>query len=293
MVNVGRDRAAAPSLGGTLLGALYLTHPFPVVMNAVPAALFMYMASTDVSVGRLMTLAVSVAATHGSFGSLNDYCDFELDRAAKPSKPLVRGLVSRRFALSEAVVLGVIGLFLSQALNWLAVCFAAAVLLAGVWYDVAAKGTILSWVPYAVFIPSLPLWGFAAAGKFEPLLLLAYPLGALLSLGLNLTNTLPDLEDDVAHGIHGLAHRLGLKGGLLLSWISFAGAMIGLAAASPLLGNDWRILAPGLGAGALLLIVMVGDYALFGSRRSLKRMWYVSAFLCAMVGLAWVASLSR
>ncbi|MBI2202516.1 MAG: UbiA family prenyltransferase [Candidatus Rokubacteria bacterium] len=285
-------RSATMQVARRLLGACCLVHPFPVLMNAVPATAFMYMASPEVHGGRLVTFAFAVVATHGSFGALNDFCDFELDRAAKPSKPLVRGLVSRSFALALAVVLGVVGLILSQSLNWATFGFGLAVLIAGVWYDLGAKGTILSWVPYAIFIPSGPLWGFAAAGRFEPFLLLAYPLGALVALGLNVSNTLPDLAEDVHHGIRGLPHMMGVERGLRLSWASFAAAMIGFAAASPLLGNDWRILAPGLGVGVLLLVAMIVDYAMFASR-SLKRTWYASAFLAVLVGFAWVASLPR
>jgi hypothetical protein len=46
-----------------------------------------------------------------------------------------------------------------------AVCaiIAIVVLAAGIWYDLGAKGTVFSWVPFAIFIPSLPLWGFAGA----------------------------------------------------------------------------------------------------------------------------------
>jgi hypothetical protein len=84
-----------------------------------------------------------------------------------------------------------------------AVCaiIAIVVLAAGIWYDLGAKGTVFSWVPFAIFIPSLPLWGFAGANKFEPMLLLAYPLGAPISLALNVSKTLPDPSHILQEGI--------------------------------------------------------------------------------------------
>jgi 4-hydroxybenzoate polyprenyltransferase len=285
-----------PAPGGLwnkLLGILDLTHPFPMIMNAVLAGLFMYMASPNVAFPHLLVLVLSVAGIHGSFGSLNDYCDYALDKVTKPAKPLVRALTTPRFALSQALILAVAGLSLSLALNWLSACFAALVLGTGVWYDVWAKGTLLSWMPYAVSIPSLPLWGFAAAGRFEGVLLLAYPLGVLLSLGLNVANTLPDRDADVAHGLRGLVHRLERTHALLLEWSSFAGAMLGFAVVAPLVRNDWTILGPGLALGVLLLLFMIGDYVIFRSPQSLKRNWYASALLSAVAGLAWVASLPR
>src|SRR6266699_4103989 len=67
-----------------LLSILDLTHPFPMIMNALLAGLFMYMASPNVAYGRLLVLVLSVAGIHGSFGSLNDYCDYPLDKVTKP-----------------------------------------------------------------------------------------------------------------------------------------------------------------------------------------------------------------
>jgi 1,4-dihydroxy-2-naphthoate octaprenyltransferase len=112
-----------------------------------------------------------------------------------------------------------------------AVCaiIAIVVLAAGIWYDLGAKGTVFSWVPFAIFIPSLPLWGFAGANKFEPMLLLAYPLGAPISLALNVSNTLPDIDEDLAGGVRGLAHQLGTLRALWVTWSAFAAAIAGLA----------------------------------------------------------------
>ncbi len=262
-----------------------------MLMNALPAALFMAFASSPIHFGAVAMLFASVACVHGAIGTFNDYRDEDLDRRSKPSKPLVRGWVTRRHAWVQTLLLATIGVALSLALGLLPAVFAIAVLAAGLWYDLAAKGTVVSWVPFAIFIPSLPLWGFAAAGKFAPVLLLAYPLGVLISLGLNVSNTLPDLEEDRAFGVSGLAHKLGTRRALLLAWGAFAGAIAGLALAAPLIGNNPKVLYPGLGMGALLLALMITDRLVFRSSASLKRGWYVSAVLSVVVGLAWVASL--
>ena len=272
--------------------AVQLTQPFPtVLLQALPATLFMWVAQPVTNFPRLLQLFAAVIALYGSIGALNDYCDYPLDKLSKPRKPLVRGLVSLRFALWESAILALAGIWLSVELNALTTVFSVLILALGIWYDFRAKRSLWSWVPYAVGIPTLPLWGFAAAGRFEPVLLLAYPFGMLLSVGLNISNTLPDHDADAAFGLRALTHRLKLWHAILLAWGLFAATMLGFVAAAPLVRNDWRILGPGLAAGAVLLLIMIADYALFRSRQSLKRGWGLSGLLGIVVGLAWVASL--
>lgn len=273
-------------------GAFHLTQPFEtVLLQAVPATLFMWLASPAVGIGRLSMLFFAVIAIYGSVGALNDYCDYSLDEITKPNKPLVQGLVTKRFALWEGLVLAIVGLSLSLLLNLLTAFFSALILVLGIWYDVHAKRSIWSWAPYALGIPTLPLWGFAGAGRFERPLLLAYPLGALLSVALNMSNTLPDHEGDASFGLRAITHRLKLRHAILLTWSLFAAAIIGFGAAAPLLGNNWKLLGPGLAAGTLILAFMIADYGIFRSQQSLKRNWAAGGLLGIVVGVAWVASL--
>jgi hypothetical protein len=69
--------------------------------------------------------------------------------------------------------------------------------------------------------------------------------------------------------------------------------MIGFAISAPWVGNNWKILGPGLAAGLLILLLMIGDYAIFRSQRSLQRNWITGGVLAVVVGLAWVASLPQ
>ena len=260
-------------------------------MQALPAALFMWLASPKPNIRGLLTLFLAVITIYGAVGSLNDYFDYPLDKITKPHKPLVRGLVTPRFALWEALISTIAGLTLSLMLNWLTAVFSTLILVLGIWYDVRAKRSLWSWVPYAIGIPTLPLWGFAAAGRFERVLLLAYPMGALLSVALNMSNTLPDREGDAAFGLRALTHRLTFLQALLLTWALYAAAMLGFAVAAPFVGNNWKILGPGLIAGVLVLAVMIVDYSFHRSQQSLKRNWPLGALLGIVVGFSWVASL--
>jgi 4-hydroxybenzoate polyprenyltransferase len=261
-------------------------------MNAVACAAFYLVLAAPPQPVDAAVLFAAVFLIHASIGSMNDYCDIDLDRHTKPKKPLVRGDIQSGTALAISGVAAIAGLILSLRFGWAAETLALAVLASGMAYNFWAKGTVFSWVPYAVFIPAVPVLSFIVAGKFVPVVLLSFPLGALIALALNIANTLPDLEGDMRYGVQGLAHRLGLRHALLVAWGSFAGA-IGLLASTPaVLGNDAAVLFPGLATAAVLLLATIADYAVNRSEQALKRGWYASAVLAVVLGCAWVASLA-
>ncbi len=293
MTNATRPQTAAQrSLARLAIGAFNLTQPFEtILLQAVPTTLFTALAMRQFD-GRVWSLIfLSAFSISGAIGSFNDYCDYDLDSEAKPHKPLVRGLATPRFALWEGAILGIAGIACSAALNALSACFAALTLALGIWYDVKAKRSLYSWAPYALAIPTVPVWGFTAAGRFENVLLLAYPLGACLSIGLNVSNTLPDHDSDAAFGLRALTHRIKLWHAIVLAWGLLAAAMAGFAATAPWVGNDWRILGPGLIAGTVVLALMIANYLLFRSHASLKRNWMMAGLYAVIVGFSWVASL--
>jgi len=288
----GTARAALPPALRTTRGALFVIHLFPAVMNATAGLVFYLIAADQASVFPAVAVALSIFLVSASVGSMNDFLDVDLDRRTKPEKPIARGDLGPRTAFAISVLSAVAGVLLSAALGLPVMVVALLVLASGLAYDVWLKGTLWSWVPYGIGIPALPVWGFLAAGKFTPVLLLSFPLGALVSLALYLANTIPDLEGDTAYGIKGLAHRLGLQRSLIATWVCFGVTMALLALTPALFGNDSRLLLPGLGLGAVLLLAMVGDDFANRSQASLHRGWYLSAGLAGVLGVSWVISLS-
>lgn len=274
-----------------LAGFFFIIHPFPVFMNATAAIAFLLVASPNIDAWTILGLFLSVTAVHAAIGSLNDYCDFELDSKTKPDKPLVKGLLPLRHALIFALLSALLGLGISAALNLSALLFALAVLSAGTWYDLALKRTVFSWLPYTVFIPSLPLWSYAAVGRYQPVLLLSYIVGAPLSVGLNLTNTLPDLDGDTQFGVRGLAHRLGAHRALLGALICFGGSICLMLVLSPVVENNWAYLLPGLALSFFILFAMMGYVLMSRGMIHLKCIWYLSAFLATLLGFTWLVSL--
>jgi 4-hydroxybenzoate polyprenyltransferase len=259
-------------------------------MNAAAgAAFYLWLAAPGEPLDAAILFG-SILLIHASIGSMNDYCDIDLDRQTKPGKPIVHGDVTPGAALVVSGMSAVAGTLLSFWFGWATAAVAPIVLAAGMAYNFWAKGTIHSWVPYAIFIPALPVWSFLAAGKFTPVVLLSFPLGALIALALNLANTLPDLAGDLRYGIQGLAHQLGLRRSLLATWGAFFGAIVLLALTPAVLGNNPGVLYPGVALGALVLLAMIADCAANRSPAALTRGWYLSAILAAILGGAWVAS---
>jgi 4-hydroxybenzoate polyprenyltransferase len=272
-------------------GAVFVIHLFPAVMNGVAGMIFYLIASGGTGWGPAFLIGLSIFLIHAAIGSLNDFLDIELDRRTRPDKPLVRGDLSPRGAFLISAGAAVVGVGLSASFGLPVLLISIVVLAAGLAYDLWLKGTLVSWMPYGIAIPALPVWGFLAAGQFTPVLLLSFPLGILIALALYLANTIPDIEGDTDFGIAGLAQRLGVVRSLVVTWVCFGLTMALLALTPVLLGNDPALLWPGIGAGAVLLAAMVVDDRANRSQASFRRGWYMSAILAGVLGIAWVVSL--
>ena len=274
-------------------GVLVLGHAVPTLATAIAGTAFFLIGRNDARVGLDAAFVfVSVYLILYSIGAMNDYFDEPLDRHGdRQEKPLVAGDLSRTTALLLWLTTGVLGVAAGYYFSWEVVGIATFLWLLGLSYNLWAKPTSLSWLPFMAFYPSLPVLGFVAAGRFTPALLLAYPVGALLSLGLNVANTLPDIDSDVEGGVSGFTHKLGKTRALIVLWLSLAATMILMASSTWLVGGRPGLLAPGLGIGVLLLGVMIADWAVLRSPASLKRTFYLSAACAVVIACAWVASL--
>ncbi len=279
---------------GRLLRGLYrLGHPLPTFATAAATTLFVATAKGGgAPLADLIVAFVVFYLLLYSIGAMNDYCDEAADRSAgRLEKPLAAGDLSRRTALVAWIGSAVASMAAAFYFNPAAAAMILPLWLAGVAYNFWAKATVVSWLPFVFFYPSLPVWAFVAEGRFSPTLLLAYPLLALLAAALNIANTLPDIELDLSAGVEGLTHRLGVRRGLRLLWL-LLGATIVLMTATLWLGrNNAGSLGAGLAAGAALLAAMIADGLLVANPSTLRRSYYLS-ILCAIdLGYAWIVSL--
>jgi 4-hydroxybenzoate polyprenyltransferase len=140
----------------------------------------------------------------------------------------------------------------------------------------------LSWLPFAVAFPLLPLFGAAALATWPRRWWSLFAVGAPAVLAVHLSDTIPDLEGDARSGVGGLAHRIGLEAARRLCLGSLAAA--GLVAGAADLSRRDRPALLGSSVGLLLA-------ALAGWRPGTQRVAVPAG--AAAVGLGWVAALTR
>ena len=104
-----------------------------------------------------------MTALQASIGALNDVHDAPDDAGHKPGKPIPAGLVSVPAAWAVVVMGAVLGIVLGTLADVRVGMLAVVVLLIGYGYDLVAKGTAWSWLPFALGIPLLPVYGWLGA----------------------------------------------------------------------------------------------------------------------------------
>jgi 4-hydroxybenzoate polyprenyltransferase len=198
------------SVGMTrVVGALVrATHPLPTMAVTVSAA------ALAVATGRdgpgVAAVAVTILASQLAVGWHNDWLDVERDAAAyRRDKPLARGELSPRVAGWAAVVAAGATVPLALLSGVSAALVAAIGLGSALAYNWPFKFTLASPLPYIVSFGALP--AFVVLGRSDgeapPWWLLAA--GAALGAGAHFANVLPDIDDDLRHGVRGLPQRLG------------------------------------------------------------------------------------
>jgi heme o synthase len=206
-----------------LRGLVLVTHPLPSAMYVVMTAILAWLAAATVhtrpSAAPLTLVLLAVAGSQVAIGSVNDYCDRELDAAGhRQEKPLVSGLIRSWEAIVLAVVASLVVIIAIVPLGPIAFVLGLLIEGLGLAYDLRFKGTPVSAVLFALYFPLFPLLAWAVFGHWQPFLLWLVPFGAALGIAMNISNTLPDLETDRAAGMRGLPHLLGLRVGIALAW---------------------------------------------------------------------------
>lgn len=224
-------------------------------------------------------------------GAANDLLDADTDAGLKPGKPIPGGLVGPLGAERAMAIALALGLGLS-ALSGPAVFFVAVVGTAiGLAYDLRLKGTAWSWLPFALGIPLLPVFGWlGGSGGSIPapvlvLVVVAIPAGSALALA----NALGDLERDRAAGVSSVAIALGPRRAWRLG-VALQGLVVAVALATILGGGH-----PGVAAAALVGVGLVAVGLRLGRsddawRR--ERAWEMQAVGQAALAVAWLLELA-
>ena len=153
-----------------------------------------------------------MASLQASIGAFNDVVDAPGDAGRSPASPSRPDSSRPRSGRAVAAVAAVVGIALAaprarRPSSWRS--WSSAI---GYGYDLRFKGTAWSWVPFAVGIPLLPVFGWlGAAGSLPAIFAVLLPVAVLAGTALAIANARVDVERDAAAGLDSVAVRLGLE----------------------------------------------------------------------------------
>jgi 4-hydroxybenzoate polyprenyltransferase len=273
-----------------LAGLIRLIHPFPIVLDGFVSGAVAWLAGGDASTA--IRLGVAMVALQASIGALNDLVDAPLDAGRKPAKPIPAGLISP--ARARIVVVGSAGLGLALTLpsGPGPVALAVLGLAIGYGYDLVAKGTAWSWVPFALGIPLLPVFGwFGVAGTLPAPFAIVLPTAVVAGAALAIANSLADVERDRAAGVTSVAIWLGPR----YAWVT--GALLLLIVSIVAIGSLWLggAATPAIVAAIVDTSIMLAGVSLGRSASAvrLERAWEVQAIGIALLGATWLWGIAR
>ncbi len=240
----------APStLGRTTTLLVRAAHIGPAL--AVTTVVLLLAVSGGLPTARVVFVVLAVFTGQLTIGWANDLLDARRDRATgRRDKPVATGELPASLVTTALVTAGAACVVLSFLVGWRsALVHLGLGVLSGHLYNLVAKRSWWSWLPYAVAFGTLPAVVTLAdvPPRWAPLWMLLT--AATLGVAAHLLNALPDLDDDLATGIRGLPHRLGRTRSKVL-----ATALLVLGSAVAVLGPPGD---PGAIAGLAFGIVVV------------------------------------
>lgn len=286
-------RTARPTARQVAHGYLVLPHAVPVIIVMLATAAFALIAASGWPGSvRMACLLGAMFGGQLAIGATNDLVDADLDAAAKPSKPIPAGLVSRQGAL--AVVAGGLALLVACSLRFSLLAFGLCAIGTGtgIAYSLAFKRTAWSWVPYLIALPLLPIWVWAALSSVPAGIFAIYPIGAPAVVAVQIAQSLPDVAGDRQAGVRTLAVALGERRARLVCW----GAVLLAAALATALAPSLTAHPARVWIAAALAAALVAANALIGARN--PRRGVLACFPCvaiavAALGIGWGAALVR
>jgi 4-hydroxybenzoate polyprenyltransferase len=269
------------------LALIRLFHPFPSILDGVVVGAVAWLAGGGER--RALILGLSMTALQFAIGVLNDIVDAPADAGRKPPKAIPAGYVGIPVARVVALVAALAGSALAATIDGRLIPLALVVLAIGAAYDLGAKGTPWSWVPFAIGIPILPIYGwFGATGSLPPSFTILIPMAVLAGAALAVANALADMDADRASGTRSVATWLGAVrawwAGLVLMGVAFALGLvfigrIGWSTAT------WALVV--VGTALVVLGLALGR----GAGVARRRAWELQAVGAAMAMTGWVSGI--
>ncbi len=140
---------------------------------------------------------------------MNDWADRTADALTGRWRPIPRGVIAPALAAGAALACGGLALMATLPFGRGPAGVLGVGLLAGWWYDLRLKRTMLSFVPFAIAFPLLLLWATLVSGRSFAAVGFLLAGVAILAVGLHLADALPDIDGDREAQVHTLAVLLG------------------------------------------------------------------------------------
>ncbi len=134
---------------------------------------------------------------------------------------------------------------------------------AGWAYNLGAKATPWSWLPYAVAFGGLPAFVSLTDNPDQAPPLWLPLAGALLGVGAHFVNVLPDLADDAATGVRGLPHRLGARWSPVVAAAVLVTAAMVIVVGAPVDSTVVAVVALAVTAGLAVVALLAHGRAPF------------------------------
>jgi 4-hydroxybenzoate polyprenyltransferase len=272
---------------------LRLVHPFPSVLDGLVVALVALVAGAALPLA--VVLGLSMTLLQCSIGALNDLVDAPRDVGRVPAKPIPSGIVPIRTARTVAVGCAAGGVLLAIAGGVGLVALALVGLGIGAAYDLRAKGTTMSWLPLAVGIPLLPVYGwFGATGTLPAVFLILVPAAANAGTALAIANAVVDVERDEAAGVGSIAIALGpWRAAMLVLALQVVVAALAAGTAAVVGAPTGWLAAVLLAAAAPLGGALLGVAATQREGPALRELaWEIQAVGTGLLAVAWLVALS-
>jgi 4-hydroxybenzoate polyprenyltransferase len=274
-----------------ILAYLRLPHAVPVLMvMGTTAALGLLVADGWPGFGSALRLLGAMLGSQVAIGTINDLVDADLDARARSDKPIPAGLVSP--AAAQAIAASGIVLMAGLSATFGVVPFLLCALgtASGIAYSLWFKRTIWAWVPYLVALPLLPIWVWTALGDLDSRIVAVYPVALPAVIGLQVAQSLPDVESDRRAGVDTLAVRLGVEPARNLCWSSTVLAVALAVASAPWITN--RPAYVWIAAGPALALVLIN--ALIWARdraQGIRSCFPCVALSVAVLAIGWAAAI--
>lgn len=279
------------TIGETCYGFYRLSHPVPVLFHTVAVTIFVLVAAWPHFNWSVIALVIAAhVAMQLSIAVLNDYCDRRLDTLGKKDKPIPLGLVLPREALFAGLLLIVLMVVLLLPLPPLALLVSCLYLALGQSYNLGLKSTPLSGIVFALAIPLIPLYAFLGVGHLLPVILWLVPVAALLGIGINLANSLSDIEEDAANGARTPAVVLGVRGVYFTCplLIIFSIILIGTLTFAHAVPVQIQLVLTTLIVTGLIALGLLVFFRPYGLIKAGKRYFYVVVLTCLILAIGWL-----